>query len=197
LRGANHRRVVVDTKTHEVTRRRFTVHDYHRMAEVGILHEDDRVELIEGDIVEMAAIGSRHAMCVIRLTRLLVPLAGDWALVSPQNPVRLSERLEPQPDMTVIRARDYEGSLPGPEDVLLLIEVSDTTLSYDRNVKLPLYARAGIPEVWIVDLAGEVIERHTGPSGDSYRHVERARRGEEVRSAALPEPAFHVDAVLG
>jgi Uma2 family endonuclease len=187
----------VDTKTHEVTRRRFTVHDYHRMAEVGILHEDERVELIEGDIVEMTPIGSRHAMCVIRLTRLLVPLVGDRALVSPQNPVRLSERLEPQPDMTVIRARDYEGSLPGPEDVLLLIEVSDTTLSYDRNVKLPLYARAVIPEVWIVDLAGEVIERHTNPSGDSYRHVERARRGEEIRSAALPEPAIRVEAVLG
>jgi Uma2 family endonuclease len=197
LRGANHRRVLVDTKTHEVTRRRFTVHDYHRMAEVGILHEDERVELIEGDIVEMTPIGSRHAMCVIRLTRLLVPLVGDRALVSPQNPVRLSERLEPQPDMTVIRARDYEGSLPGPEDVLLLIEVSDTTLSYDRNVKLPLYARAVIPEVWIVDLAGEVIERHTNPSGDSYRHVERARRGEEIRSAALPEPAIRVEAVLG
>ena len=98
--------------------------------------------------------------------------------------------------MTVIRARDYEGSLPGPEDVLLLIELSDTTLSYDRNVKLPLYARAGIPEVWIVDLIGEVIERHTGPSGDSYRHVERARRGEDVQPAALPEPAFRVEAVL-
>jgi Uma2 family endonuclease len=187
----------VDTKTQEVTRRRFTVHDYHRMAEVGILHEDERVELIEGDVVEMTPIGSRHAMCVIALNRLLVRQAGDQALVSPQNPVRLSERLEPQPDMTVIRARDYEGSLPGPEDVLLLIEVSDTTLSYDRNVKLPLYARAGIPEVWIVDLAGEVIERHTNPAGDSYRHVERARRGEEIRSAALPEPAFRVDAVLG
>jgi Uma2 family endonuclease len=126
----------------------------------------------------MSPIGSRHAMCVIRLTQLLVPLAGDPALVNPQNPVRLTERLEPQPDMTVIRARNYEGLLPGPEDVLLLIEVSDTALSYDRSLKLPLYARAGIPEVWIVDLAGEVIERHTGPSGESYRRVQRARRGE-------------------
>ena len=187
----------MDTKTHEVTRRRFTVHDYHRMAEVGILHEDERVELIEGDIVEMTPIGSRHAMCVIRLTRLLVPLVGDRALVSPQNPVRLSERLEPQPDMTVIRARDYEGSLPGPEDVLLLIEVSDTTLSYDRNVKLPLYARAGIPEVWIVDLAGQVIERHTNPSGDGYRHVERARRGKTIESITMPELSFGVEAVIG
>ena len=197
MRGANHRRAFVDTKTQEVTRRRFTVHDYHRMGEAGILHEDDRVELIEGEIVEMAAIGTRHFACVNQLTRSLVREVGDAAIVSVQNPVRLSERLEPQPDMTVIRARDYEGSLPGPEDVLLLIEVSDTTLAYDRNVKLPLYARAGIPEVWIVDLMGEVIERHTGPSGDGYRRVERARRGEEIRSSALPEPSFRVEAVLG
>ena len=97
----------------------------------------------------------------------------------------------------MLRVRDYRQSFPGPEDVLLLIEVSETTLSYDRNVKLPLYARAGIPEVWIVDLTGEVIERHIGPSGDSYRHVERARRGEETRSSALPELSFRVEAVLG
>jgi Uma2 family endonuclease len=187
----------VDTKTHEVTRRRFTVHDYHRMGEAGILHEDDRVELIEGEIVEMAAIGTRHFTCVNGLTRLLVRGVGDAAIVSVQNPVRLDEHTEPQPDLAVLQTRDYRESLPRPEDVLLLIEVSDTTLSYDRNVKLPLYARAGIPEVWIVDLAGETVERYTGPSGDSYRHVERVRRGEEIRSAALPEPAFRVDAVLG
>jgi Uma2 family endonuclease len=197
LRGANHRRVPVDTKTHEITRRRFTVHDYHRMGEAGILHEDDRVELIEGEIVEMAAIGTRHFTCVNGLTRLLVRGVGDAAIVSVQNPVRLDEHSEPQPDLAVLQTRDYRESLPRPEDVLLLIEVSDTTLSYDRNVKLPLYARAGIPEVWIVDLAGETVEHYTGPSGDSYRHVERVRRGEEIRSAALPEPAFRVDAVLG
>jgi Uma2 family endonuclease len=197
LRGANHRRVPVDTKTHEITRRRFTVHDYHRMGEAGILHEDDRVELIEGEIVEMAAIGTRHFTCVNGLTRLLVRGVGDAAIVSVQNPVRLDEHTEPQPDLAVLQTRDYRESLPRPEDVLLLIEVSDTTLSYDRNVKLPLYARAGIPEVWIVDLAGETVEHYTGPSEDSYRHVERVRRGEEIRSAALPEPAFRVDAVLG
>jgi Uma2 family endonuclease len=142
----------VDTKTHEVTRRRFTVHDYHRMGEAGILHEDDRVELIEGEIVEMAAIGTRHFSCVNGLTRLLVRGVGDEAIVSVQNPVRLDEHNEPQPDLTVLRVRDYRESLPVPEDVLLLIEVSDTTLRYDRGVKLPLYARAGIREVCILDL---------------------------------------------
>jgi Uma2 family endonuclease len=157
--------------TKEVSRRRFTVHDFHKMAEAGILHEDDRVELIEGEIVEMAAIGSRHFTCVNKLNHLLVRDVGDAAIVSVQNPVRLDERNEPQPDLAVIRAGDYRESLPTPEDVLLLIEVSDTTLSHDRNVKLPLYARAGVPEVWIVNLANETVERHTDPSESGYRTV--------------------------
>jgi Uma2 family endonuclease len=194
---ANHRRAVVETEAQEIVRRRFTVHDYHRMGEAGILHEDDRVELIEGEIVEMAAIGTRHFACVNGLTRLLVRGVGDKAIVSVQNPVRLDERTEPQPDLTVLRVRDYRESLPMPEDVLLLIEVSDTTLAYDRGVKLPLYARAGIREVWIVELASEVIERHTDASRDRYRSLERARRGETIEASALPELSFRADAVLG
>lgn len=187
----------MQTKTQEVTRRRFTVHDYHRMAETGILHEDDRVELIEGEIVEMAAIGTRHFVCVNTLNRLLMRTVGDEVVVSVQNPVRLSEHSEPQPDLAVIRGRDYRESLPTPEDVLLLIEVSDTTLVYDRSTKLSLYAQAGIPEVWIVDLTGETIELHTGPSEISYRHTERASRGETLTSAALPNVAISVDTALG
>jgi Uma2 family endonuclease len=196
LRGADFRRAFVDAKMQEVTRRRFTVHEYHRMGEAGILHEDDRVELIEGEIVEMAAIGTRHFTCVNALTRLLVQGVGDAAIVSVQNPVRLDEHTEQQPDLTVLRTRDYRHSLPGPEDVLLLIEVSDTTLSYDRGVKLPLYARAAIPEAWIVDLTNEIIERHTDPSGDGYRRVEQARRGGKIELEALPGLALSVDAVL-
>ena len=186
----------MDTKTQQVTRRRFTVHEYHRMGEAGILHEDDRVELIEGEIVEMAAIGTRHFTCVNQLNRLLVRGVGDAAIVSVQNPVRLDEHTEPQPDLAVLRPRDYRLSLPGPEGVLLLIEVSDTTLAYDRGVKLQLYARAGIPEVWIVDLAGALIERHTDPSSDGYRGLEQARRREKIESTALPGIALSVDAAL-
>ena len=180
----------------EVKRRRFTVHDYHRMGEAGILHEDDRVELIEGEIVEMAAIGTRHFSCVNRLNRLLVMSVGDEAVVSVQNPARLNEHTEPQPDLAVIRPRDYRESLPEPDDVLLLIEVSDATLAYDRGVKLPLYARAGIREVWIVDLAGETIGRHTDPSEDGYRRAGQARRGETLESIALPVLTPTVDEVL-
>jgi Uma2 family endonuclease len=181
----------------QLTRWRFTVHDYHRMGEAGILHEDDRVELIEGELVEMTAIGTRHFSCVNRLTRMLVMNVGDEAIVSVQNPVRLNEYNEPQPDVTVIRPRDYRESLPMPEDVLLLIEVSDTTLAYDRGVKLPLYARAGIREVWIVDLAGEAIERYTDPLEESYRGADRLRRGQRLESIPLPGPTPSVDEIFG
>lgn len=187
----------MQTETREVTRRRFTVHEYHQMGEVGILHEDDRIELIDGELVEMAAIGSRHFTCVNRLNHLLVGKVGDNVIVSVQNPVRLNEYAEPQPDVALIRARDYSESLPTPDDVLLLIEVSDTTLAYDRGLKLSRYAQAGIPEVWIVDLRGEKIEHHTGPSGDLYRHVDLARRGETLRSVALTGLEAHVTDVLG
>ena len=181
----------------QVTRWRFTVHDYHRMGEAGILHEDDRVELIEGEIVEMAAIGTRHFSCVNRLTRLLVMGVGEAAVVSVQNPVRLNEHTEPQPDITVIRPRDYTQSLPVPEDVLLLVEVSDSTIAYDRNVKLPLYARAGIGEVWIVNLPARTIEQYTDPSGDGYRGVERKRGEHKLQPAALPDLILTADEILG
>ena len=186
----------METKAQKVTRRRFTVHEYHRMAEAGILHEDDRVELIEGELVEMAAIGSRHFTCVNTLNHLLVRKIEDAAIVSVQNPVRLDEDNEPEPDLAVLRIRDYRDSLPGPEDVLLMIEVSGTTLSYDRNVKLPPYARSGIPEVWIVDFTDEIVERHTGPSGEIYRHLERVRRGETLASTSISDLSFDA-AVFG
>jgi Uma2 family endonuclease len=187
----------VETSRQQLTRWRFTVHDYHRMGEAGILHEDDRVELIEGELVQMTAIGTRHFSCVNRLNRLFVMNVGDEAIVSVQNPVRLNEYNEPQPDLTVIRSRDYRESLPMPEDVLLLIEVSDTTLAYDRGVKLPLYAQAGIREAWIVDLAGETIGRYTDPSEEGYRLADQIRRGQTLESDALPGPTPSVDEVLG
>jgi Uma2 family endonuclease len=188
----------METTQRPVTRRRFTIHDYHRMAEAGILSEDDRVELIGGEILEMAPIGGRHAKCVTELLRVLTSLVGEDIRVSPQNPVRLGEHWEPQPDIAVLRVgeRYRAGELPEPEDVLLLIEVSDTSLAYDREVKLPLYARSGIPEVWIVDLEAGIIERHTEPSADGYGLVRRAGRGSSLQSEALPELVVSVDSIL-
>lgn len=158
------------------------------MAEAWILHEDDRVELLEGEIVEMSPVGGRHARCVTELTRELISLVGEDVRVSPQNPVRLDEHQEPQPDVAVLRAgeRYQAGELPEPEDVLLLIEVTDTSLASDRDVKLPLCARAGIAEVWLVDLNVDLIERHTEPSENGYRLLRRAGRGETLESVVLP-----------
>lgn len=178
-------------------RRRFTVDEYHRMAEAGILHEDDRVELIRGEIVEMSPIGGRHAACVREINHLLGRKLGEELRLDVQSPVRLDEQDAPQPDLAVIRARDYGSSLPVPEDVLLLIEVSDTSLAYDRNVKLPLYGRSGIPEVWIVDLNNKVVDRYTEPSEEGYRLVRRAGRNETLESAVLPALALAMGAVLG
>ena len=181
------------------TQRLFTIEEYHRMAEAGILHEDDRVELIEGKIIQMAAIGSRHAACVKRLNKLLVREVGDSGVVGVQDPVVLPVSSEPEPDVTVLRPRDdfYAAGHPVPEDVLLLIEVSDTSLEYDRDVKVPLYARAGIPEVWVVDLTGEEILAYLRPEGIAYAEVGRVGRGGSLASRTVPGLTLTAGDVLG
>src|SRR5262245_26426004 len=143
----------------EVARKRFTVDDYYRMAEAGILKHTDRVELIEGEIVEMSPIGARHAMAVNRLNMIFARGLGDKIVVGVRNAAHMDRYNEPQPDIVLIRPREgfYGTSHPNPEDVVLLIEVSETTLRFDRTVKLPIYARNGIREVWIVDLKNDVI----------------------------------------
>jgi Uma2 family endonuclease len=181
-----------------LTTRRFTVDEYYRMAEAGILEPGERVELIEGKIVAMAAIGSRHAGCVNSLTRLLVGAVEDQALVAVQNPVRLSELSEPEPDVAVLRPRadQYADAHPGPGEVLLIIEVADTTVDFDRDVKAPLYAGAGIPEYWLVDLPGDRIEVRRDPDQNGYREVTSHGRGGVLRPGELPELEVPVDAVL-
>ncbi len=183
----------------QVSRRRFTVDEYHRMLEAGILGEDDRVELINGEVVEMAPIGSRHAACVKRLNTLFALQVRDRAIVGIQDPIRLGEFSEPQPDITLLRPRPdyYAAGHPTSEDVLLVIEVAETSAEYDRQVKVPLYARAGIPEVWVVDLAGEAVEVYREPAGNSYRQMRRLGRGETVSPEALPNLALAVDDILG
>jgi Uma2 family endonuclease len=180
-------------------RRLFTSTEYHTMLEAGILSEDDRTELIEGEILAMAAIGSRHMGCVNRLSGLLFRSLDERAIVSVQNPVLLDDHSEPQPDIAVLRFRadHYGESLPGPSDALLLVEVADASADYDRNVKLPLYARQGIPEVWLVDLASSCIEVHQAPQARHFTRVRRVRRGEAVSPGAFPDLLLQVDAILG
>lgn len=179
----------------EPLKRLFTVSEYHSMAEAGILPEDDRVELIEGEIFRMAPIGSRHAGCVNRLNHFL---RGSGGILSPQNPVLFGSLSEPQPDIALLRSRDdfYASSLPTPEDVLLLVEVADSSIGFDRRVKVPLYARNGVPEVWIVDLTKGRMEVHREPSATGYRDVRLLQRSDRLSPLAFPDLELNVSDIL-
>ncbi len=181
----------------QVTRRPFTVEEYHRLAQVGVVGEDERVELIEGDIIRMPLIGSRHAACVDRLNHLFSRISRD-VIVRVQGPLRLGERSEPQPDVAVLKWHQdfYAEEHPGANDVVLVVEVSETSATYDREMKVSLYGRHGVPEVWVVDLEREVIEVYRGPSAAGYAEVKWARRGDGVPSLALGRK-IAVDDVLG
>lgn len=170
------------------TRYKLSVEDYHRLGEVGILTEDSRVELLEGELIEMAPIGGPHMAVVNRLTKLLVLAVGDSGVVSVQNPVSLPPRSEPQPDFAIldVRASDAAPAVPSAQDVLLLIEVADTTLAYDRGTKLTLYAKSGIAECWIVNLQSKCIEVYREPAGDGYSKRIEFGAQDEVSPLALP-----------
>jgi Uma2 family endonuclease len=172
-----------------IRHRLLTVDDYHKMGAAGILGEDDRVELIEGELIDMAPIGSDHAGSVIGLNTVLSSALAGKALISPQNPLRLSLYSEPQPDITVLRFREdfYRTSHPRPEDVLMLIEVAETTIRYDRGVKIPLYARHGIPEVWLIDLQEKRLEIYRQPSNEGYRQILLPAKNERIALSLLPE----------
>lgn len=178
--------------------RAFTVGEYYRLARHGILTEGDRVELLDGRIYEMAPIGSGHAQCVRRLTEFLVLRVAPRALVSIQNPVRLDDRSEPEPDVALLVPRDdYDSRHPRPEDVLLVIEVADTSLDFDRHVKPLLYARAGIPELWVVGLREERVHVYRRPGPNGYAEQAVIERGGALRITALPDvDAIPVDAML-
>jgi Uma2 family endonuclease len=178
---------------------KFTVTDYTRMAEAGILTEDDRVELIDGEVRAMAPIGSRHAATVRRLDVLIAPQIGERALVSVQSPIQLSDYTEPQPDIAVLRHRAdfYANAHPRPEDVLLVIEVADSSLAYDREEKIPRYAKAMIPEVWLAEIETEAVTQHTEPDGTRYRHVRTFGRGDVIASQSVSGLQLSVDDIFG
>jgi len=182
-----------------VARHLFTVDEYHKMGEAGIFGEDDRVELIEGEIVEMSPIGSPHAARVKRLNRLLVRRLGTRAIVQVQDPVVLSQTSEPQPDLAVLKPRAdfYAARHPTPADTLLITEVADSSRAFDRNVKAPLYARAGIAELWVVDVIDELVEVYRRPLRGTYREVTTFRRGQRVTIAAFAPMSFRVVDILG
>ncbi len=178
---------------------KFTVDDYHRMAEAGLFQEDDRLELIDGQVVRVTPIGPEHAGCVDYLARLFTEFAGNTWIVRVQNPVVLGKHAEPEPDIAVLRPRPrgYRTRHPGPDDIMLVIEVADTSLEYDRSVKIPLYAAAGIPEVWLVNLPAERIEVYRNPAAGAYVALTSVSRGETLTPLFLPTARLSVSDVLG
>lgn len=176
----------------------FSVSEYDRMIESGILTKDDRVELLEGRVVEMSPIGMGHQGAVDFLNEALAPLR-DRGILRIQGSMRLGDRSEPQPDLLLLRRRDdyYRSELPGPDDVLLLIEVADSSRSYDRSVKLPLYAEAGIAEVWVVDLVDRVVEVHRQPQNGRYGSHDTFGAGDTVSCDAFPDLGISVAGILG
>lgn len=179
-----------------ITNKRLTVAEFEDLGRQGIYGEDDRVELIHGEIVTMPPVGGEHVEAIGLITRSVIRQIDDTLLVHVQSPIRLSNDGEPMPDLVVVRDRPYGDQLPTEADVLLLIEVSDTTLRYDRTVKLPLYAAAGIPEVWIVNVRVGLIERYTEPRDGEYQQAVAAERGQTLTSTSLPTLSVAVSSIL-
>ena len=180
-------------------RYRFTVNEYDQMTAAGILTEDDRVELLDGEIVKMAAMGPRHAATVARTADILAERLGRTVMVRSQSPVRLVPHSEPEPDVMVIRRRAdyYAGSHPAPDDLFLLVEVADTSLRLDREVKIPIYARSGIREVWLADIDGGTLHVFRSPSPEGYKVQQVVQRGQALAPEAFPEFTVSVEELLG
>jgi Uma2 family endonuclease len=180
-------------------RHKFTVDDYHRMAESGILTRDSRVELLDGQILDKSPLGRAHQACLDRLVELCFAALMRQVIIRAQGSVRLSDLSEPQPDLAILRRRSdfYRNADAGPDDVLLIVEVADTSLRHDLEVKGPLYAQAGVPEYWVVDLSGGAIIVNRDPAPGGYETTFRVRGGETVSPAALHELSVSADQVLG
>ena len=172
-------------------RHRLTVSDFHRMGEAGIFAAGDRVELIDGEVIDMSPIGALHAAIVALLTAFLCRSVGSGVIVWCQNPIRLDDSSEPEPDIALLRPRadGYMSAHPGPEDVLVVIEVADTSLAYDLGVKVPLYARHGIPEAWVIDAATRQTRVFREPSAEGYRRELLVGPEETLASAVLTDDA--------
>ncbi len=181
----------------QIARRLFDVSEYYRMAEAGIFHEDDRVELIEGEVVKMSPIGSRHAGCLKDMAALFHEQLGRKAVIGVQDPLRINEQTEPLPDLTILKPGKYRQRHPVPADVLLIVEIADTSEAYDRDVKVPLYARCGIPEVWLVRLLADSIRVYRAPQNGAYREVCDVERGQTLIPMLLPHVSLSANDILG
>ena len=179
-------------------RLRFSVDEYYQMIELGLLDNYEKAEIIDGELIQKITIGDRHALVVDLLTAFFIKNVSAAIRVRPQNPLRLSNYNEPEPDLVLSDLTKYDGKRhPRPEETLLVVEVSDSTLKYDRTVKLPLYAQAEIPETWIVNLLNNIIEIHQKPSNGIYQLTKIFNLGEIAKSEVLPDLEVEVDKILG
>ena len=170
-----------------IPRRLISVSDYHKMGTAGVFSNTDRVELIDGELIQMAPIGGSHLRLVNLLNRILVQQLGDDGVVSPQNPISLPPDSEPEPDLVVLRPECLNrAEVPGAQDVLLVVEVSVTTLDYDRDVKIPLYAAHAIPEVWLFDVATRSVSIYREPTPNGYRRLLSPGHNETITALLLP-----------
>ena len=178
-------------------RLRFPVDDYYKMIDLGILDHSEKAEIIDGELIKKITIGNRHAAAVDFLNRFFVKNVSDDILVRVQNPLRLTEYDEPEPDIVLTDLTKYDGTRhPRPAETILIVEVSDSTLKYNRDTKMPLYAAVGIPEVWIINLQHKVIEVHQQPIVGIYQLAKIFKQGEMVESGVLPDLALEVDSIL-
>lgn len=185
--------------TVQITRRLFSVKEYDQMITAGVFHEDDRIELLGGEIVTMTPIGIGHAACVKRLNHFLSRQLGDRVIISVQDPIHLDQQSEPEPDIAVLqpRADFYAGGHPEPEDIFLLVEVADSSFAYDREIKMPHFARVGIPEVWLVSVENETITVYRQPSPSGYTFEQTLRRGDTLALLAFPDVVVTAVDILG
>ncbi len=183
----------------QLLKRKFSVKEYNQMPQAGILKEEERVELIRGEIVKMSPIGRHHAACVNRLNQLFSQRLSNRVLVSAQNPVELDDYSEPEPDIALLepKADFYESGHPKPAEIFLIVEVGDSTIKYDREVKIPLYAEDNIIEVWLVDLNGQCLEVYRQPSASGYQQIQKLQRGQNLSVQQFPSINFKVDEILG
>ena len=183
----------------EPLKKLFNVDDYHRMESAGILSPEDRVELIDGEIIELSPVGKIHRARVMRITKILMFALNDKANVSIQSPLRLNDASEPEPDVVVFKHREdcYEAEYESPGDVLLVVEISDSSLAYDRNVKSNLYARSEILEYWVEDVTNKTLIVHREPREGTYRNVSTLRQGESLSPLAFPDVVIALDDLLG
>lgn len=179
-------------------RRLINVEEYYSMAAAGILTEKDRVELIHGEILEMSPIGSKHASVVMRMNDVLKELIGKAAIINIQNPIRINDLNEPEPDVTLLKHKDdyYADRHPEPKDVEIIMEVSDSTYDYDKEIKLPLYASAGLPEYWIININKREIEIYKKPSGNGYKKMEIFNHDDEI-TLIFCKKSIKVEALMG